>query len=62
MVDGYYYLELVEPIKELKRQGSLEEALVVCYKAIERAEGDRGGQAPQACAQNESHSSPGLDS
>ena len=41
MVDDYHYLELVEPIKDLKRQGKLEEALVVCYKAIEGAEGSR---------------------
>lgn len=46
MIDGYHYLELVEPIKELKRQGKLEEALVVCYKAIEGAERDRGGREP----------------
>lgn len=46
MVDGYHYLELIEPIKELKRQGRLEEALVVCYKAIEGAEGNREGREP----------------
>jgi hypothetical protein len=38
MVDGVHYLELVEPIKELKRQGRLEEALVLAYKAIEATE------------------------
>jgi hypothetical protein len=30
MVDGVHYLELVEPIKQLKREGRLEEALVLC--------------------------------
>ncbi|MBD1543578.1 hypothetical protein G9E11_15300 [Arthrobacter sp. IA7] len=37
MVDGVHYLELVEPIKQLKREGRLEEALVLCYKAIQAA-------------------------
>ncbi len=46
MVDGVHYLELVEPIKQLKREGRLAEALVLCYKAIEAAEGDRGGREP----------------
>lgn len=46
MVDGVHYLELVEPIKQLKRDGRLEEALVLCYKAIEAAEGDAGGREP----------------
>jgi hypothetical protein len=46
MVDGVHYLELVEPIKQLKRDGKLEEALVLCYKAIEAAEGDAGGREP----------------
>ena len=46
MVNGYHYLEFIEPIKELKRQGKLEEALVVCYKAIEGAEGNREGREP----------------
>jgi hypothetical protein len=46
MVDGVHYLELVEPIKQLKREGRLSEALVLCYKAIEAAEGDRGGREP----------------
>lgn len=46
MVDGVHYLELVEPIKALKREGRLEEALVLCYKAIEGAEGDRDGREP----------------
>lgn len=38
-VEGIYFLEAVEPIKELKRQGKLEEALRLCYIAIEGAEG-----------------------
>ena len=46
MVDGIHYLELIEPIKQLKREGRLEEALVLCYKAIEAAEGDAGGREP----------------
>lgn len=46
MVDGVHYLELVEPIKQLKREGRLNEALVLCYKAIEAAERDRGGREP----------------
>lgn len=46
MVDGVHYLELIEPIKQLKREGRLEEALVLCYKAIEGAEGDAGRGMP----------------
>jgi hypothetical protein len=46
MVDGVHYLELVEPIKQLKRDGRLDEALVLCYKAIAAAEGDAGGHEP----------------
>lgn len=46
MVEGVHYLELVEPIKQLKREGRLEEALVHCYKAIEAAEGDAKGDMP----------------
>ncbi|MGY3320775.1 hypothetical protein [Arthrobacter sp. TE12232] len=46
MVEGVHYLELVEPIKQLKREGRLEEALVLCYKAIEGAEGDAGDGIP----------------
>ncbi|MHC6220495.1 hypothetical protein [Arthrobacter sp. MMS24-S77] len=46
MVDGVHYLELVEPIKQLKREGRFEEALVLCYKAIEAAEGNAGGREP----------------
>ncbi|WP_324642375.1 hypothetical protein [Pseudarthrobacter sp. LT1] len=46
MVDGVHYLELVEPIKQLKRDGWLNEALVLCYKAIEAAERSRDGREP----------------
>lgn len=46
MVDGVHYLELVEPIKALKREGRLEEALVLCYAAITGAENSRAGGAP----------------
>jgi hypothetical protein len=38
MVDGVHYLQLVEPIKQLKRDGRLDEALGLCYAAIEGAE------------------------
>ncbi|RYF46925.1 MAG: hypothetical protein EOO27_38440, partial [Comamonadaceae bacterium] len=38
MVDGVHYLQTVEPIKQLKREGKWEEALALCYKAIEGAE------------------------
>ena len=46
MVDGVHYLELVEPIKQLKREARLEEALVLCYKAIAAAETDAGSREP----------------
>lgn len=46
MVDGVHYLELIEPIKQLKREGSLEEALALCYKAIEGAESGAGRGMP----------------
>jgi len=46
MVNGVHYIELAEPIKELKREGRLEEALELCYAAIKGAEGDRQGRAP----------------
>lgn len=46
LVDGIHYLELIEPIKQLKREVRLEEALVLCYKAIEAAEGDAKGDMP----------------
>ncbi|MFC7876875.1 HIRAN domain-containing protein [Isoptericola sp. NPDC057391] len=46
MVSGVHYLELVEPIKQLKRDNRLEEALELCYAAIQGAEGDRAGSTP----------------
>jgi hypothetical protein len=46
MVDGVHYLELIEPIKQLKRDGRLDEALVLCYKAIQGAERNAGGREP----------------
>ncbi len=45
-VEGVHYLELIEPIKLLKREGRLEEALELCYVAIAGAEGGRGGMEP----------------
>ncbi|SDL22808.1 hypothetical protein SAMN05216298_3158 [Glycomyces sambucus] len=46
MVNGIHYLELVEPIKQLKRDGRLREALELCYQAIEGAEKAAGGLEP----------------
>ncbi len=46
MVGGYHYLEAIEPIKQLKREGRLEEALALCYGAIEGAEHSREGREP----------------
>lgn len=46
MVNGVHYLELIEPIKQLKREGDLEGALALCYIAIEGAEGDCDERAP----------------
>lgn len=40
MVNGVHYREMLEPIQELKRQGRNEDALQLCYAAIEAAEGD----------------------
>lgn len=40
-VDGFHYLELVEPIKQAKREGRNEDALALCYQAIQGAENDR---------------------
>ncbi|MDN5687020.1 MAG: hypothetical protein L0G94_10175 [Brachybacterium sp.] len=40
-VDGVHYLELVEPIKQAKREGRNEDALKLCYQAVEGAENDR---------------------
>lgn len=46
MVHGVHYLQLVEPIKQLKRDGQLEEALVLCNAAIEGAENACDGREP----------------
>jgi len=46
MVNGVHYLQLIEPIKQLKRDGRLEEALVLCTAAIEGAENAREGREP----------------
>ena len=46
MVNGVHYLELVEPIKQLKREGRLEEALTLSLAAIAGAEGGRDGREP----------------
>ena len=50
IVNGVHYLQLVEPIKQLKRDGRLDEALALCYAAIEGAEAaarrDRLAPAP----------------
>lgn len=47
-VDGIHYLQTVEPIKQLKRDGRLEEALKLCYTAIAGAENSarREGVSP----------------
>lgn len=46
MVGRLHYLETVEPIKQLKREGRLAEALALCYGAIEAAENSREGREP----------------
>lgn len=46
LVGAHHYLETVEPIKQLKREGRLEEALALCYGAIDGAERDRDGREP----------------
>ncbi|MDQ4212533.1 HIRAN domain-containing protein [Microbacterium sp. ASV81] len=46
MVNGVHYLQLVEPIKQLKREGRLEDALVLCTAAIQGAEAAREGREP----------------
>lgn len=46
MVGRYHYLETVEPIQQLKREGRLQEALDLCYGAISAAEADREGREP----------------
>lgn len=40
MVKGYHYVELAEPIKQLKRDGRLQDALTLSYAAIEAAENE----------------------
>ena len=46
VVGGVHYLELVEPIKQAKREGRNEDALRLCYQAIEGAERGRQGREP----------------
>lgn len=46
MVNGVHFIELIEPIKQLKREGRLREALALCYQAIEGAERSAGGLEP----------------
>ncbi|MBT2522518.1 hypothetical protein [Arthrobacter sp. ISL-28] len=46
MVEGVHYLELIEPIKQLKREGRLREAVELCYAAIEGAEKSSNGREP----------------
>ena len=46
MVRGVHYLELIEPIKQLKRENRYAEALELCYAAIEGAEKGRAGREP----------------
>lgn len=46
IVDGIHYLQAVEPIKQLKREGRLEEALRLCYLAIDGAENAPGEREP----------------
>ncbi len=46
MVNGVHYLQLVEPIKQLKRDGRLDDALVLCHAAIRGAEDAREGREP----------------
>jgi tetratricopeptide (TPR) repeat protein len=46
MVNGVHYLQLVEPIKQLKREGRLTEALELCEAAITGAEAAREGREP----------------
>lgn len=40
MVNGVHYLETIEPIKQLKREGKLEEALALCMQAVQAAENE----------------------
>jgi hypothetical protein len=41
---GRHYLELVEPIKQLKREGRLDEALMLCMDAVEAAENEAAAE------------------
>ncbi|MEG9224635.1 hypothetical protein [Aeromicrobium sp. Sec7.5] len=45
-VNGVHYLQLIEPIKQLKREGRLLDALELCEIAIRGAEKDRQGREP----------------
>lgn len=45
-VDGVHYLDLIEPIKQAKREGRNEDALALCFQAIEGAERGRHGREP----------------
>ena len=40
------YLTLIEPIKQAKREERLDDALELCYRAIDSAERDRNGREP----------------
>lgn len=46
MVGLYHYLETVEPIKQLEREGRLAEALALCHGVIEGGERGRAGREP----------------
>lgn len=46
MAGRYHYLETLEPIQQLMRDGRLQEALDLCYGAIDAAEQDRNGREP----------------
>jgi hypothetical protein len=46
LVEGVHYLQLIEPIKQLKREERLDEALTLCYAAITGAEAAREGREP----------------
>lgn len=46
VVNGIHFLQAVEPIKQLKRENRLDEALTLCYLAIEGAERARDGRDP----------------
>lgn len=40
MVNGVHYLETVEPIRQLKREGRLDEALALCMQSVQAAENE----------------------